>query len=312
MQEKTQQSKFWSFSSNSVPLVVMIMGTGLGSFYLLYTHLTDLSKVISSHFASDSSMLNLYLEYISNSKIFFLAVCSFLFLISNLSFLSLYLLRQARSWQKVELQLEKLEKGIYSQPFTHLGVDVPKNLTKSLESLRIMMARQQGINQHLLAMSIPHTSLSISKKVLGRTLMKKKQKIVLIICQMIVLLSLLAHYIPKPEYSEPEKKKKIIKREKQRKVIVYSKKYCPYCLQAKALLDDLNVSYHEIDISRSPEFYDEMVQKSEGRKTVPQILIDDIPIGGFNSLNNLYEKKELESLFLLHNFKNQLLIIVFI
>lgn len=78
-------------------------------------------------------------------------------------------------------------------------------------------------------------------------------------------------------------------------VIVYTTRQCPYCLRAKALLDRKQVSYQEIPVDSDLEARDRMIQLS-GRRTVPQIFIDDKPIGGFDDLYVLDQTGELDRL----------------
>lgn len=65
--------------------------------------------------------------------------------------------------------------------------------------------------------------------------------------------------------------------------IVYSKKPCPYCEQAKSLLTRKNISYKELDVTR-PEVLDQLRELVPGAKTVPQIFIDGTYIGGYTDL----------------------------
>jgi len=79
------------------------------------------------------------------------------------------------------------------------------------------------------------------------------------------------------------------------KVIVYSTQVCPYCDRAKALLDKKGVSYQEIRVDEDTEARQEMMQKS-GRRTVPQIFINDESIGGFDDLHALNQAGKLDPL----------------
>lgn len=79
-------------------------------------------------------------------------------------------------------------------------------------------------------------------------------------------------------------------------IIVYSKDYCPYCVKAKNLLKKKGASFTEIDLSKHPEKLEEMLAKSGGRKTVPQIFIGDRHIGGFDDMAALDAKGELDAL----------------
>jgi len=69
-----------------------------------------------------------------------------------------------------------------------------------------------------------------------------------------------------------------------KKVIVYSKDYCPYCKRAKALLTQKGVNFTNIEIGNNAKLTQEMVEKADGRRTVPQIFIDNIHIGGSDDL----------------------------
>lgn len=68
------------------------------------------------------------------------------------------------------------------------------------------------------------------------------------------------------------------------KVEIYTKDYCPFCHRAKALLDEYGVDYIEYDLLERPELRDEMIRRSNGGRTVPQVIIDDQPYGGSDDL----------------------------
>jgi len=74
---------------------------------------------------------------------------------------------------------------------------------------------------------------------------------------------------------------------------VYSTNDCPWCVRAKALLESKGLDYAEIDISADTDRALEMVQRS-GRRSVPQIVIDDEPIGGFVELSALHRAGKLD------------------
>lgn len=80
------------------------------------------------------------------------------------------------------------------------------------------------------------------------------------------------------------------------KVVIYTKDYCPYCTKAKQLLNIKGREFDEIDITHDESLQQEMVKKSGGRKTVPQIFINDKLIGGCDDLYALNEKGELDKL----------------
>lgn len=80
------------------------------------------------------------------------------------------------------------------------------------------------------------------------------------------------------------------------KVEVYSTTYCPYCVRAKALLDAKDVDYQEIDVTGDDDARIALVTKSGGRKTVPQIFINDQPVGGYDDLRQLEEEGKLDQM----------------
>jgi len=77
---------------------------------------------------------------------------------------------------------------------------------------------------------------------------------------------------------------------------IYSKDVCPYCTLAKRLLESKGQTYEEINLSTYPERTDEMLKRCGGRMTVPEILIDDKLIGGFDDLAELNKSGELDTL----------------
>ena len=83
-----------------------------------------------------------------------------------------------------------------------------------------------------------------------------------------------------------------------KKVIIYTKSYCPYCVKAKQLMKIKNIDVTEIDITNNQALIDEMLLKSSGRKTVPQIFIDDFHVGGCDDLYALNDKGELDKMLL--------------
>lgn len=79
-------------------------------------------------------------------------------------------------------------------------------------------------------------------------------------------------------------------------VVIYSTLVCPYCVSAKRLLDAKHVKYTEILVDSDQEKFTEMLDKSNGRRTVPQIFIGDRHIGGFDDLRALSESGELDKI----------------
>ena len=80
------------------------------------------------------------------------------------------------------------------------------------------------------------------------------------------------------------------------RILVYSTPFCGYCAAAKRLLAAKGTEYTEIDVMMDPARRQEMLAKSNGRRTVPQIFIDGRHIGGFDELNALDKAGELDPL----------------
>lgn len=78
-------------------------------------------------------------------------------------------------------------------------------------------------------------------------------------------------------------------------ITVYTASYCPYCVRAKDLLTQKKLSFKEIDVT-NPDDRMEMMEKSGGRKTIPQIFIGDKHIGGFDDLYALDQQGKLDDL----------------
>jgi len=78
-------------------------------------------------------------------------------------------------------------------------------------------------------------------------------------------------------------------------VVVYTTRVCPYCIRAKALLKKKGVAFSEIDVSNDADKRSWLVSAT-GQQTVPQIFINDHPIGGFDDMAALDRKGELDRL----------------
>ena len=81
-----------------------------------------------------------------------------------------------------------------------------------------------------------------------------------------------------------------------RPVEIYTTPYCGYCAMAKRLLDRKGVAYREIDVSADPELRAAMVQRANGRRTVPQIFIGTTHVGGSDDLHALDHAGKLDPL----------------
>lgn len=78
-----------------------------------------------------------------------------------------------------------------------------------------------------------------------------------------------------------------------KEVLIYTKEICPYCVRAKSLLQRKGVSFKEIKITDEAT-KEEMMQKSGGRMTVPQIFIGEKHIGGCDDLYALDSAGKLD------------------
>ena len=78
-------------------------------------------------------------------------------------------------------------------------------------------------------------------------------------------------------------------------VLMYTTRFCPYCVRAKRLLSLKGVDYEERLIEGNRELIREMMERSN-RRTVPQIFIDDYHVGGFDDLARLERQGQLDEL----------------
>ncbi len=79
------------------------------------------------------------------------------------------------------------------------------------------------------------------------------------------------------------------------KIVIYTKSHCPYCVKAKNLLQRKNAKFTEISVS-DDKIKEEMIRKSGGRMTVPQIFIGNTHVGGCDDLYDLDKKGELDGM----------------
>lgn len=78
-------------------------------------------------------------------------------------------------------------------------------------------------------------------------------------------------------------------------VTIFTTLVCPFCVRAKRLLDHKGVPYEEIDVTRDAALREKMIADS-GRRTVPQIFIDGVPVGGYQELQSLEDAGQLDVL----------------
>jgi glutaredoxin 3 len=79
-------------------------------------------------------------------------------------------------------------------------------------------------------------------------------------------------------------------------VQIYTTRFCPYCVAAKTLLKRKGVTYDEIDVGADMDRREEMVQRANGRMTVPQIFIGATHVGGNDDLQALERAGKLDAL----------------
>jgi glutaredoxin 3 len=80
------------------------------------------------------------------------------------------------------------------------------------------------------------------------------------------------------------------------KVEIYTWQYCPFCIRAKSLLKQKGVQYQEYAIDGDENARNLMAARAEGRRSLPQIFINDRPIGGCDDLHDLEYSGQLDVL----------------
>jgi glutaredoxin 3 len=78
-------------------------------------------------------------------------------------------------------------------------------------------------------------------------------------------------------------------------ILIYTANRCGYCTMAKRLLDSKNATYTEINVDEKEGQREEMMRKTQ-RRTVPQIYIGDLHVGGFDDLNALQKSGKLDAI----------------
>ena len=77
---------------------------------------------------------------------------------------------------------------------------------------------------------------------------------------------------------------------------IYTKTFCPYCWRAKALLESKGIAYREIPVDYGGESREQMIERANGRTTVPQIFIREHHVGGCDDLMALEREGRLDDL----------------
>jgi glutaredoxin 3 len=78
-------------------------------------------------------------------------------------------------------------------------------------------------------------------------------------------------------------------------VRIYTTNYCGYCHAAKALLQQRGIAFQEIDCSSDPATRQWLIEQT-GQRTVPQIFIGGVPVGGFTELSGLDRAGKLRAI----------------
>tara|TARA_B100001113_G_scaffold52312_1_gene38331 strand:- start:632 stop:886 length:255 start_codon:yes stop_codon:yes gene_type:complete len=81
-----------------------------------------------------------------------------------------------------------------------------------------------------------------------------------------------------------------------KKVEIYTWQYCPFCIRAKSLLNKKNIDFIEYKIDGDESAREKMSQRANGKRSLPQIFIDNNSIGGCDDLYSLEEDNKLDSL----------------
>tara|TARA_Y100000589_G_C26679265_1_gene437178 strand:- start:174 stop:428 length:255 start_codon:yes stop_codon:yes gene_type:complete len=82
------------------------------------------------------------------------------------------------------------------------------------------------------------------------------------------------------------------------KVEIYTWQYCPFCIKAKTLLNQKNIEFTEYKIDGDETARDQMSLRANGRRSVPQIFINDKGIGGCDDLYTLEKENKLDNLLI--------------
>ena len=80
------------------------------------------------------------------------------------------------------------------------------------------------------------------------------------------------------------------------KIEIYTKDFCGYCTMAKQLLESKGQTYEEINVTQNPDRMPEMVERSGGRMTAPEIFIDGQLVGGYQELAALESAGQLDGM----------------
>ncbi|MDQ7004210.1 MAG: glutaredoxin 3 [Ghiorsea sp.] len=79
------------------------------------------------------------------------------------------------------------------------------------------------------------------------------------------------------------------------KIEIYSGDYCPYCVRAKSLFKQRGLDFIEYNVQQDPDKRAEMMKRSQGGRSIPQIFINDQHVGGCDELYALDRKGKLDA-----------------
>ena len=83
---------------------------------------------------------------------------------------------------------------------------------------------------------------------------------------------------------------------KSYKIIIYTSDNCSFCRSAKAIFKEKKLKFKEINISKNDKLKNEMIKKTNGMMTVPQIFVNSKHIGGFQELSDLTDSKKMNEI----------------
>jgi len=78
-------------------------------------------------------------------------------------------------------------------------------------------------------------------------------------------------------------------------IVLYTTRYCPYCMRARRLLDSKHLTYTDIAVDKDPALRQQMAQRA-GDHRVPQIWIGETHVGGCDELFQLEQQQKLDDL----------------
>ena len=80
------------------------------------------------------------------------------------------------------------------------------------------------------------------------------------------------------------------------KIKIYTTPYCPFCIRIKNLMKKKQTSFQEIDLAINPEKFGEMLAKTNGARTVPQMFVNETHIGDCDHVHELDNNGELDKI----------------